>query len=276
MTTATSPAKLNLSLVVGPQRPDGKHEVATVLQQIDLSDSVSLEPARELRVSGFEDDTLVGRALRELATTAGIEPRWHVRIEKRIPVAAGLAGGSSNAAAALRLVNATLDEPLRPERLSRLAAGLGADIPFFLATGPQLGTGDGTELEPLDLPLGYHVLLLLPDGAVKVSTAAVYDSFDRRGAADGFDDRRRRLLQALRAVHEPAGLAGLPRNDLASSPLAEELERRGAFRADVTGAGPAVYGLFEDDRDVCAAATELSGHGAVWVCRPTRGTVGPR
>jgi len=273
MISATAPAKINLALVVGPTRADGKHEVATVLQRVDLSDTLSLDSGPDLRVTGFEDDTLVAQALRELAAAAGAEARWHVRIEKRIPVAAGLAGGSSNAAAALRLANDTLPEPLPPDRLSSLAARLGADVPFFLAPGTQLGTGDGADLEPLDLPLDYHVLLLLPASAAKASTAAVYEEFDRRNGAEGFDARRQALVDALHAVRTARDLGALPRNDLASSPLAADLERRGAFRADVSGAGPCLYGLFEREHDAHAAARELENLGATWVCAPCRGTV---
>jgi len=273
MSSANAPAKINIALVVGPSRADGKHEVATVLQRVDLADTVSLDAAPELRVTGFEDDTLVAQALRELAAAAGAEPCWHVRIEKRIPVAAGLAGGSSNAAAALRLANETLPEPLAPERLSCLAATLGADVPFFLAPGTQLGRGDGAELEPLDLPLDYHVVLLLPAGAAKESTAAVYEEFDRRNGAEGFEARRQALLDGLRDARAARDLAALPRNDLVSSPLVTELEDRGAFRADVSGAGPCLYGLFEDEDDAHAAARGLERLGAAWVCAPRRGTV---
>jgi len=269
VTTASAPAKINLALVVGPRRPDGKHEVATVLQRVDLADSLSLEPAATLRVSGFEGDTLVTRALEELAAATGVEPGWHVRIDKRIPVAAGLAGGSSDAATALRLANDTLPEPLPPERLSSLAAGIGADVPFFLAEGPQLGTGDGTQLRLLDLPLGYHVFVLLPEGESKASTGAVYETFDERGGAAGFESRRGELTRALESVAAPHDLAALPRNDLAFSPLAARLEALGAFRADVSGAGPAVYGLFEQEADAARAAAELGSPGATWVCAPT-------
>src|SRR5438067_8301549 len=124
-------AKINLALVVGPVRGDGKHEVATVLQRVDLVDRISIEPARELSVEGFAGDTLVERALRALADAAGVEPRWAARIEKRIPVAAGLGGGSSDAASALRLANETLERPLALEALRALASRLGADVPFF-------------------------------------------------------------------------------------------------------------------------------------------------
>jgi 4-diphosphocytidyl-2-C-methyl-D-erythritol kinase len=273
MTNTTAPAKVNLALVVGPTRTDGKHEVATVLQRVDLADNLSLEAAPELLVTGFEDDTLVAQALQGLARAAGAEPRWHLRIEKRIAVAAGLGGGSSDAAAALRLANATLPEPLSEAELRCLAGKLGADVPFFLAPGTQLGTGDGTDLEPLDLPLDYHVVLLLPPGAPKVSTGAVYGEFDRRDGSEGFEARRQALLDALREVRTARDLAALPRNDLASSPLAAQLERRGAFRADVSGAGPCLYGLFEDEPGAHAAARELETLGAVWVCEPCRGTV---
>jgi 4-diphosphocytidyl-2-C-methyl-D-erythritol kinase len=276
VTTVAASAKINLALVVGPLRPDGKHELLTVLQQVDLADSVSLQEATDLRVSGFADDTLVGRALLALAAAAGAEARWHVRIEKRIPVASGLGGGSSDAAAALRLANDTLAAPLPPDRLHRLAASIGADVPFFLTSGPQLGSGDGTQLEPLELPLDYHVVLLLPTGAVKASTAAVYEAFDARRGEAGFDDRRRRLIAALGAVRATRDLSALPANDLASSPLAGALERHGAFRADVSGAGPALYGLFEKEGAAEGAAEALSGLGATWVCRPDRGTVDAR
>ncbi len=263
-------AKINLALVVGPLRADGKHEVVTVLQRVDLADDLSLEAATELRVTGFEDDTLVARALQELATAAGVEPGWHVHIDKRIPVAAGLAGGSSDAAAALWLANATLPAPLAHTELLRLAARLGADVPFFLEPGTQLGTGDGTDLEPVDMPADYHVVLLLPERADKGSTAGVYEAFDRRDGAGGFEARRQALLAALAA----RDLANLPRNDLASSPLAAELERLGAFRADVSGAGPCLYGLFRTADEAHSAARQLQGRGAVWVCSPYRGTVG--
>ena len=138
MTRAPAPAKLNLALVVGPRRADGKHEVATVLQRLDLADRVAISPARTLSVSGFAADTLVVRALTELGRAAGVEPRWRATISKRIPVAAGLGGGSSDAGTALRLANATLERPLAPERLRALAARLGADVSFFLVQGPQL------------------------------------------------------------------------------------------------------------------------------------------
>ena len=265
---ASAAAKINLALVVGPKRPDGKHEVVTVYQRIAIADRIELTPSSAMLVEGFDADTLVRGALDALARRAGVEPRWHVRIEKRLPIASGIGGGSSDAATALRLANATLEQPLADDELRDLAAGRGADVPFFLADGPQLGTADGSELAPLDLPQDYWVLLVVPRGAEKPSTASVYAEFDLRDGAAGFDARRAALLGALDRVRRPRDLAALPPNDLASSPLADELRDRGAFRADVTGAGPAVYGLFHHRRHAQAARRALKAVGDSWLTAP--------
>jgi 4-diphosphocytidyl-2-C-methyl-D-erythritol kinase len=261
---ARAPAKINLALVVGPVRPDGKHELVTVFQRVDLADRIAVEPASDTTIKGFPADTLVRRALEALDAPHG----WRVRIEKRVPVAAGLGGGSSDAGTALQLANAQLDAPFEPQELHQLAAGLGADVPFFLYDGPQLGTGDGSTLEPIDLPQDFAVVLLLPEGAVKASTAAVYGAFDRRGGAAGFDERAARLRAQLSAVRRTADLAALPPNDLAASPLEPELRKAGAFRAAVSGAGPVVYGLFEERAAANAAARRLRRHGATWSTVP--------
>ena len=261
MTSLDAHAKLNLALVVGPVRPDEKHEVATVLQRIDLADRISLDPASTLEIDGFPEDTLVRDALVALARAGGVEPGWSVRIEKRIPVAAGLGGGSSDAAAALVLANDSLATPLSAERLHAIAARLGADVPFFLTSGTQLGTGNGSDLEPVELPRGYTILVLLPEGVAKSSTADVYAAFT---GERGFEERRAELFAAI----ESRDLAALPPNDLISSPLAHELLAAGAFRADVSGAGPTVYGLFAD-RERAAEARELfTDHCATWLAAP--------
>lgn len=268
MSRASATAKLNLALVVGPLRPDGKHEVATVMQRLALADRVELAPGDGLTVEGFPEDTLVRAALTALALEAGVRPRWRARIAKRIPVASGLGGGSSDAATALRLANSALEEPLPEDRLRKLARGVGADVPFFLASGPQLGQEEGGALTPLELPQDYFVLLVLPRGATKPATAAVYDDFDRRRGGDGYDLRRGALLEALSAVVRARDLAALPPNDLASSQLADELRALGAFRADVSGAGPTVYGLFHHRRTAVAARRRMRSHGRTWLTAP--------
>jgi 4-diphosphocytidyl-2-C-methyl-D-erythritol kinase len=259
-----APAKLNLALVVGPRRADGKLELVTIFQRVDLGDRITVEPADETTVGGFPEDTIVRGALALLDAPNG----WRVHIEKHVPQAAGLGGGSSDAATALRLANGQLDAPLPPERLHALAARVGADVPFFLQDGPQLGTGDGTILEPLELPQDFAVLLLLPKHAHKPSTAEVYAEFDRRGGDAGFAERAAELRAALATVRRPRDLAALPPNDLASSPLAAELRAHGAFRADVSGAGPVLYGLFTRTSDAKRAASALGHLGRTWITVP--------
>jgi 4-diphosphocytidyl-2-C-methyl-D-erythritol kinase len=262
--TGPAPAKINLALVVGPQRGDAKHELATVFQRVDLGDRITVEPARDTAVSGFPEDTIVRRALALLDAPHG----WSVHIEKHVPVASGLGGGSSDAATALRLANEQLDEPLALQALSDVAAQVGADVPFFLRDGPQLGTADGTHLEPLDLPQDFAVLLLLPKSARKTSSAEVYADFDLRGGAEGFDERVAALRAGLAAVRRARDLAALPANDLAGSPLAAELRAHGAFRADVSGAGPTLYGLFNRVADAKRAARTLGHLGRLWITVP--------
>ena len=268
MSTAPAFAKINLALVVGGTRDDGKHEVATVLQRVDLRDTVTVDPSDALEIEGFPEDTIVRAALESLAAEAGVDPRWRVRIEKRIPVAAGLGGGSSDAATALSLANTSLAEPLGGDRLHAIAAGVGADVPFFLRRGAQLGTGDGTDLEEVTIPTDYWVVLVVPADDTKTSTGAVYAAFDARDGGAGFAERAAVLVDALARVQTAGDLGALPRNDLASSPLASELEAAGAFRADVSGAGPAVYGLFEEHESAVRAADALSRSGQTLVTRP--------
>jgi 4-diphosphocytidyl-2-C-methyl-D-erythritol kinase len=236
----------------------------SVYQRIALSDRLAVERAPQVRVEGFDDDTLVRRALEAIADGSG----FRAHITKRIPVAAGLGGGSSDAATALRLANALRDEPLPDEELYVAARELGADIPFFLVDGPQLGTGDGTELSPLDLPQDYWVVVVLQRGARKSSTGDVFAAFDARDGDQGYEERRDELLAALESVCRPRDLAALPANDLASSPLADGLRALGAFRADVTGAGPAVYGLFLHGEHARAAQSRMSAEGRTWLTAP--------
>ena len=164
-------------------------------------------------MTGFPGDTLVRAALEALAERAGVEPAWHAAITKQIPVAAGLGGGSSDAATALRLANALLPEPRHD--LHEIAAGLGADVPFFLTTGPQLGEGTGTRSGPLACRRTTGSCSSLPHRQAKSSTAASTARL-RRATEQGST-----TAAPPSSTRCAAGdLAGLPQNDLASSPLA--------------------------------------------------------
>lgn len=266
MKRAPAAAKINLALVVGPLRDDGRHELLTVYQRIALADRIAVSRSRELRVDGFSTDTLVRWALECLAEGNGTT--FAATVQKRIPVSAGLGGGSSDAATALRLANELRDSPLPHDCLYVLARELGADVPYFLEDGPQLGSGDGTELEALELPQDYWVVLVVPKQAEKGSTGDVFAAFDERRGERGFDGRRSALLAALGTVRRPRDLAALPPNDLAGSPVAEELRELGAFRADVSGAGPTVYGLFLHGDHARTARKRISPRGRTWLTAP--------
>ena len=253
MTERLAPAKLNLALAVGPTRPDGRHEVATVLQRISwpTGSGLSRRPSSASRASPRTRSCAPpSRSSPPPRSGTGLASRDR----EAHPVAAGLGGGSSDAAAALELANETLREPLDASALHTLAARLGADVPFFLTAGPQLGEDDGTTLQPLALPQDYWILLLLPHGERKNSTAAVYSAFT---GEEGFAERRAGVMRALAL----GDLAALPPNDLASSPLGEDLRALGAFRADVSGAGPAVFGLFAEQETAIVAHAALGDRG---------------
>jgi 4-diphosphocytidyl-2-C-methyl-D-erythritol kinase len=265
-------AKINLALLVGPAREDGLHEIVTVMQRIDICDTVEVLPAQSLAVDGFGKDTIVRAALERLAAAASVEPHWQAKIRKRIPLAAGLGGGSADAAAALVLANPLLDGPLPAERLVELAAGIGADVPFFLEPGPKLVEGAGERLTALELPQDFWVVVALPRRASKTSTADVYARFDATNSPAGFEERRAALTETLSAVRRPRDFAAFPPNDLAEAAgrprIVDDLLDGGAFRADVSGAGPAVYGLFHHLADAKRVARGLRVRARTWVVAP--------
>ncbi|MFQ5425558.1 MAG: 4-(cytidine 5'-diphospho)-2-C-methyl-D-erythritol kinase [Gaiellales bacterium] len=268
-----APSKINLSLVVGQTVAGGLHELATVMQRVDIADRLSVERASSLEVRGFPDDTLVTRALESLASAARPGHSFRVSIDKRIPAAAGLGGGSADAAAALTIANRLLAASVSPSRLHQLAATIGSDVPFFLDAGPKLVEGTGERLRSIDLPQDYFVVIALPHDVEKRSTGAVYRTFDQLGGGGAFVSRRGQLVDALAVCGRARDLARLPGNDLAqasgASTHASRLSELGAFRADVSGAGPSVYGLFTN-RSAAERAREAMDrhHAETWLTVP--------
>jgi 4-diphosphocytidyl-2-C-methyl-D-erythritol kinase len=267
-------AKINLDLRVLGTRPDGFHELRTVFQTIALHDTITCVPregpfAIECATAGvpIDESNLIWRAaeglrraLRRRAPLGGLA----VRLEKRIPLQAGLGGGSADAAAALVALAAAWRVPLRPAQMTDVAAALGADVPFFLAGGTALGLGRGDEIYPLaDLPRHWVVLLVPGFG---VSSSEAY----------GWWDAERELARGP-VVREPQYVPGpWPSrsaqmiNDL-EMPIARHhpeidqmkaaLRRAGALAAAMTGSGSAVFGLFQRRRDATAAVRGLGGSG---------------
>lgn len=284
-------AKINLVLAVGPRRPDGYHELRSLMQSVGLHDTLDMSLARavgepiRLRCTHPEvpgdGRNLVVRAVQAFQAEFGVADPVKVTLEKGIPVAAGLAGGSADAAAALLALSCLYDCPGADGRLSALAAQLGADVPFCLAGGTARAAGVGEKLTPLPVHPGIWLVLWKPPGGVP--TAEIYRRLDERRPLapewPGLPEVEARLeaaAEALAANDLPA-LGELLYNDLA--PVTEELRpevRRarerfleaGAAGALMSGSGPTVFALAESE----AAARELSKavralHGEVYVTR---------
>ncbi|MBI4885545.1 MAG: 4-(cytidine 5'-diphospho)-2-C-methyl-D-erythritol kinase [Acidobacteria bacterium] len=267
-------AKINLDLRVLGTRPDGFHELRTVFQSIALHDTIACLPragafAIECDVAGVPLDgtNLIWRAAEALwraLRRAGPVRDMVVRLDKRIPLEAGLGGGSADAAAALVALARAWHVPVRPPQLTDVGATLGADVPFFLAGGTALGLGRGDEIYPLaDLPRHWVVLLVPGFG---VSTSEAY----------GWYDAERELSRGP-IVREPQHVPGpWPSrsaqmiNDL-EAPIARHhpeidqmkaaLRRAGALAAAMSGSGSAVFGLFQKRREAVGAVERLSGSG---------------
>jgi 4-diphosphocytidyl-2-C-methyl-D-erythritol kinase len=260
-------AKLNLVLHVGRPRPDGLHPICSLVASVDLADEIAAEPKATgedtIECRGVTGDNLAARALAEFRSRAGgALPPLAITIDKRIPVAAGLGGGSADAAATLRIANRLARAPLEPEELLQLAADIGSDVPALLEPGHSLVQGTGERIEQVSMPPFFAVLVPDPDG---LSTAAVYNELDRLdGARAELDPRPLRRL----ATSPLAEIGAALENDLqpAALSLRPELRERlhaltaaGAFGAVVSGSGPTCFGLFPDRSSAATAAAELPG-----------------
>lgn len=279
---ALAPAKVNLSLFLGPTRADGRHELVTLFQSLSLADEVLLETGVEgdqVICPGVVGNNLAAAALAALRARGWDGPPLRLLISKRIPVAGGMGGGSADAAAALRL--ATAVAPGRPEELELVATSLGADVPSQLVSGLSVGTGAGDLVERF-APLAAHAYVVLPAG-FPLATPAVYAEADRLGlgrSASELSD----LYASLVAAVGPGGAvipAELLVNDLheaavslrpAIADLLDALASVGAERVMVSGSGPTAIGIRwgEGARDWASkAADELrSAHPGVVAASP--------
>jgi 4-diphosphocytidyl-2-C-methyl-D-erythritol kinase len=290
---ARAPAKVNVHLAVGPLRADGFHELRTVYLAVSLFDTVTVCPGEglSLSVSGEDADVvptdrrnLVWRAAELLAAHAGVPADAALDIAKTIPAAAGLAGGSADAAAALVALDALWGTRAARSDLDALAAQLGSDVPFSLQGGVALGAGRGEQLSPVLARTRSHwVLGIAGEG---LSTPAVYAELDRlreagRLPTDAELASSGPVISALRSG-TPSALAGALANDLQAPALALRPELRRALRAAtdagavaalVSGSGPTVAALAEDERRAVRMTAALAGAGVFRTVRAVHGPV---
>ncbi|MBI3630190.1 MAG: 4-(cytidine 5'-diphospho)-2-C-methyl-D-erythritol kinase [Candidatus Rokubacteria bacterium] len=276
-------AKVNLTLEVLGKRPDGYHEIATVMQAVDLSDQVVLEDARSLMLetdaAGVPTgaDNLVMRAAALLREAAGVDRGARIRLAKRIPVAAGLGGGSSDAAATLWGLNRLWGVRWGGERLSELAVRLGMDVPFFLGRGRALATGRGERIERLPGGGAYALVLVNPNIALPARevygrvTEAVFSDGSRVPAMLKALERRNAavvaasLYNGLETVVEPAWpVVGRIKAALASA---------GALGAVMSGSGPTVVVVARSLDHARQIRTRVAR--ASWSCWSVRTVSGP-
>ncbi len=270
--TIISPAKLNLTLHVDCERADGYHDIVSLIQPLSLGDEVSVGVAPgegislECSARGVpsDDRNLAWRAAELVLGEASVKRSVSMEIKKNIPVAAGLGGGSSDAAGVLMAVNELIGSPLSNERLGEIALEIGSDVPFFLLGSAAIAKGRGEKLTPVRLPrLDY----LLINPGFEVSAKWAYSNLNLTKKADNYI-----LNDSLTSLDSPESVASLLENDLEGavikahpglSELKTLLKDNGALGALMSGSGPTVFGLFRNaetteraERAIAAALPE--------------------
>lgn len=262
----SAPAKINLFLRVLKKRDDGYHDILTLMQPVTLYDDITLsvKSGEGIEVSCGNADiptdksNLAYRAAELFLKATGTGKKVEIQITKNIPVAAGLGGGSSDAAAVLKGLNSVSSAGLSVRQLMEIGSEIGSDVPFFLLGGPALAAGRGTELTRVELP-GYQYILINP--GFKVSTAWAYNNLD-------LTKRRQNntLSYSKESFRDIEALSGYLANDLEAVTLREHPEilslksaliERGAAGALMSGSGPTVFGIFRARIEAASAFDAL-------------------
>jgi 4-diphosphocytidyl-2-C-methyl-D-erythritol kinase len=259
-------AKLNLVLHVGPPQPNGLHPICSIFASLDLADELEVRtaegPGDTVECEGVEGPNLAAAALAAFRAEVPSLPPLDVRIDKRIPIAAGLGGGSADAAAALRAANRRTGDPLAPDALRAIAATLGSDVPSQVEPGHALVSGTGEIVEPVGLPPLAAVVVPQAEG---LATAHVYAQLDRM---EGW--REQADIEEVRATldSDPSSWELAFENDLQPAAVAlrpelvsviDRLRAAGALVARVSGSGPTCFGLFADRSAAEATAEAMPG-----------------
>ncbi len=271
--TVMARAKINLALDVLARRPDGFHEVSMVMQSIDLCDRIEFAQAPDLSLVSshprlpVDERNDILRAARLLRTRYGIRDGAEIRLEKRIPIAAGMAGGSTDGAAALWGLNRLWGLDLTDEQLQSLAAELGSDMPFCVVGGTALATGRGERLAALPPVPELDLVLMKPEFGV--STKAVYGGLNLRHLPPPATDR---MVEAIKKGDRDGIISGLANHlesvTLAMYPVLDERRqaalRLGALNCLMSGSGPTLFAVARDAQHAQELATALESPGS-WV-----------
>lgn len=267
-------AKINLDLRVLGKRDDGYHEVRTILQAIDWSDEISIEPAGafEFSAQGMSagEDNLVVKAVRAFERLTGESVRARIELTKHVPMGAGLGGGSADAAVTLLGLERFYEQRIPEVDLFEALGRLGSDVPFFAVGGRALGTGRGNEMTPMEDAVGYGLLVVHP--GVSISTPEAYSWLtvsDKASSIRGFGAQS----DSDRLCSEEDE----PRNDFESvvfarhpllSEIKSEILKAGAERSALSGSGSAIFGIFGSEEQAAAALPRLAHFGTVKATRP--------
>lgn len=254
-----SPAKVNLRIEILKKREDGYHEIETILQKISLHDTLHFSLKKEKGVTITTDhpslsvgkDNLAYKAVESMLKVSGYKGGVHIQIEKRIPLGAGLGGGSSNAATTLKALNQLLELRVSKKRLMELGLQIGADVPFFFLEGAAMGSGIGERLKKIELPALWFVLIY-PN--FEVSTRWAYQNFVLTNQRIHFN------LQKF--IKTPEGISRILLNHLEEVvskkyPQIDIMKKilcsGGAMGTLMTGSGPTVFGIFPEEKGVTEA-----------------------
>lgn len=261
-------AKLNLTLDVIGRRPNGYHDIDSVMQTISLHDLLSVErtDCRVFDVVGpaIEGENLVLKAARELEGRIGRALPFTIRLFKRIPMGAGLGGGSADAAAFLRASDRLYELKLKPNELAEIAGQVGQDVPFFLSGGTARATGLGSTITPLQpVPASWYFLVVCPP--VEVSTRAVYEAV----AGDAPSARRTPALVERTEYEFGNDLEGVSRRLFPALDAAIERMRAVVPNLTMSGTGASMFAVFSNRREAEAASAAVKPCGyPAWLCRP--------
>ena len=302
--TATAPGKVNVSLRVGPLRPDGYHDVASVYLAVSLTETVTAVAREDGEITvgpcprhvslvdthdvPWDESNLAHRAAALLRERAGLDADAHgvdLQVAKQVPVAGGMGGGSADAAAALVACSTLWDTGLTRSALAEIAAELGADVPFSVVGGAAVGLGTGTDLTPVAARNPVHLVVVPADGGL--STPVVFETLDRLRAEGTLEEPRavevnQDVVRAL-AMADPLDLALAMDNDLQTPAvslfpeLSDVLDLgldEGALRGMVSGSGPTLLFVARDEHEaerLATAVKERTGIEAIPVHGPVHG-----